>query len=389
MFLYGNTVFEGMRVVKERDVRNKCVLCRVDFNVPVKNGRVVDDARIRAALPTVRFLAKYAKKVVLVAHLGRPGGKVSKELRLDPVARRLAKLLNRKITKLDECVGVVDDIDASKTKIVLLENVRFHKGEKQNSARFARQLASYADVFVNDAFGVCHRKHASVHAVTRYLPSFAGFLVEKEVKALSSLLKKPKRPFVAVLGGAKVADKIGLIQQLLPRVDAILVGGAMAFTFLKALKLETGKSIVDQTKVSVAKRLLRKGKGKIWLPVDVVVGSSLRAKSGKVYGTKSLPRSGVGMDLGPETQAIYAEAIREAKTVFWNGPLGFCDQAFFCKGTKSIARALSKSKAESVVGGGDTVGVVKNLKFSHVSTGGGASLEFIEGKKLPGLEVLR
>lgn len=390
MFLYALVVFCGMRVIKERDVRNKQVLCRVDFNVPIKNGRVSDDSRIKAALPTIRFLMKHARKVILVAHLGRPKGKPVKGLRLNPVARRLEKLLNRKVAKFDDCVGVNEQVANAKAKVVLLENVRFHEGEKKNDMKFARELASYADVFVNDAFGVCHRKHASVHAVTKFLPSFAGFLVEKEVRELSSLMKKPKRPFVAMLGGAKVSDKIGLIKALLSRVDAILVGGAMAFTFLRALGLETGKSVVEEDKIKTAKALLKRGECKIWLPVDVVVARSLKAKSGKVYDAKALPRSGVGLDVGPETTAIYEAAVRGAGTVFWNGPLGFCETGAFCKGTRRVAKALAESKAVSVIGGGDTVAALKNGKgFSHVSSGGGAAIAFVEGKKLPGLEVLK
>lgn len=383
-----------MRSVKEADVKGRRVLVRVDFNVPLKGGKIVDDKRIRAVLPTIEFLRKKRAKVVLCSHLGRPDGRVVDSLRLGPVAERLSKLLKVRVLYEPDCVGA--DIEEAVNSlrpgnVLLLENLRFYAGEEDNDVLFAQKLAGLADVFVNDAFGVSHRAHASVEAVTRFLPSYAGFLLQKEVDVLSSLLKSPKRPFVAILGGAKVSDKIGVIESLLKRVDAVLVGGAMMFTFFKALGYEVGKSKYEPDKVMVAKSLLKKGRGRIMLPIDVIIASSPKGKS-KVVSTHDIPKNMAGFDIGPFSQRLFSEVVKRSRTVFWNGPLGLCEVPEFSKGTKNLARVISDAKLTSVVGGGDIVAVIEKLKleskFSHVSTGGGASLEFIEGKKLPGIVAL-
>lgn len=381
-----------MHSVKEADVKGRRVLVRVDFNVPLKNGKVVDDRRLRAALPTIEFLRKKKAKIILISHLGRPDGKVVEDLRLEPVAHALSKLLKCPVHHEPDCIGS-DVEDRVRTlhdgDVLLLENLRFYPEEEADDDLFAQKLAAFADVYVNDAFGTCHRAHASVHAVTKYLPSYAGFLLEKEVKVLSFLLKNPKRPFVAVMGGAKVSDKIKVIENLSKKVDAVLIGGAMMFTFYKALGYNVGKSRLETNKVALAKSLLKKGKRKLALPIDVVVAPSPKAK-GKVCSSRSIPKSMMGLDIGPVTQQIYANIIRDAKTVFWNGPMGMFEVKRFAKGTLSIAKAMAKCRGVTVIGGGETVSAVEKLskKFTHVSTGGGAALEFLEGKKLPGISAL-
>ncbi len=384
-----------MRLLKEADVKGKVVLVRVDFNVPLKNGKVSDDKRIRAALPTIEYLRKNKARIILMSHLGRPDGKVVDELRLVPVAVRLSKLLKYPVHYKLDCIGesVEDSVRGlHEGDVLLLENLRFYPEEEANDKLFAQKLAALADVYVNDAFGVSHRAHASVHAVTKFLPSYAGFLLQKEVSMLSKLLVKPKRPFVAVMGGAKVSDKIGVIENLLKKVDAVLVGGAMMFTFYKALGYEIGKSKFEADKVQLAKSLLKKGKKKIILPTDVIVAVSTEAKDAKVFSVHNIPKNVMGLDVGPETQAVYDEIISEARTVFWNGPMGMFELKPFSKGTFAVAKAMAKCKGVTVVGGGDSVAAIEKLKldkkFTHVSTGGGASLEFLEGKKLPGIVVL-
>lgn len=384
-----------MRSLKEADVKGKRVLVRIDFNVPLKNGKVGDDKRIRAALPTIEFLRKKRAKVILASHLGRPDGKVVEGLRMLPVAERLSKLLKYPVHCSTDCIGaeVEDQVRGLHDgDVLMLENLRFYPEEEANDRMFAQKLAGFADFYVNDAFGTCHRAHASVAAITEFLPAAAGFLLEKEVKMLSSLLKNPKHPFVAIMGGAKVSDKIGVIDNLLKKVDAILIGGAMMFTFYKALGWEIGKSKFEANKLNLAKALLKKGKKKIFLPTDVIVAKATDSKNAKIFPAHKLPKSMLGLDIGPETQEIYAEIIREAKTVFWNGPMGMFENKTFAKGTYAIAKAMSNCKGMTVVGGGDSVAAVEQLKlgskFSHVSTGGGASLEFLEGKKLPGIAAL-
>ncbi|MBR9692182.1 phosphoglycerate kinase [Candidatus Woesearchaeota archaeon] len=381
-----------MRRLKSLKLKNKRVLVRVDFNVPLdKRGNITDDKRIKASLPTIRYiLAKKPKQLILMSHLGRPKGKPNPKLKMNPVAKRLQKLLKKKVTKLDNCI----DIKIPKDKIILLENLRFHKEEKKNNKVFAKKLASYADIYINDAFGTSHRAHASVEAITNYLPSAAGFLLQKEIEIMGKALKSPKKPFIAIMGGVKVSDKINAINNLLKKVDALLIGGAMMFTFYKASGIETGKSLVEKDKLKLAKSLLKKSKKKLMLPTDTLAASKFDKKARtKIVPINSIPKNMLGVDIGPETIAIYKEIISKAKTIIWNGPMGVFEIKKFAKGTDEIAKALAKNKkAVTIVGGGDTAAAIEKLKLekklTHVSTGGGASLEFLEGKKLPAIKAL-
>ncbi len=378
-----------MRSIKKAKVRGRRVLVRVDFNVPVKNGKVMDDSRIRASLPTIEWLKRKGAKVILMSHLGRPSKKDS-SLSLKPVSKQLSKLLKKKVSFVGDCASPLVQKTLSKMRngdVVLLENLRFYSQEEADDEMFANYLASLADIYVNDAFGVSHRKNASVHAITKFIPSYAGFLLEKEVEVLSSLLKNPKKPFVVVLGGAKVSDKIGVIDSLAKKADIILLGGAMSGAFANALGYETGKTMIEPGSVGLAKKILKADKGKIALPLDVV-GSD--GKKAKIFAVNRLPKNFAGLDIGPLTANIYAEVIREAKTVFWNGPMGLFEKKPFDRGSKAVALAMARCGGVTVVGGGDTVACVGDLarKMSHVSTGGGASLEFLEGKKLPGISAL-
>lgn len=373
-----------IRTIKEADLCNKKVIMRVDFNVPVDSeSRVINDSRIKAALPTIRLVLKNAPQLILMSHLGKPDGKVVAGLRMDNVAKRLSRLLKQKVAKVDDCV----DVNMPDEKIIMLENLRFHDEEEKNDSIFAKKLASYADVYVNDAFGTCHRKHASVHAITKFLPSYAGLLLDKEIKMLNQV-KHPKHPFIAVLGGAKVEDKIKLINQLTKKADKILIGGAMMFAFYKANGLEVGKSLCKG--VDVARKLNSK---KIILPEYVVVAEK---KADKYVNVKTVKKDEVkpqqiGLDVGKGSIEEFAKYIKKAKTVFWNGPLGMYEKKPFDKGTLLLAKMLAKSKAQIVIGGGDVVSAVEKLRLSrkniHLSTGGGASLEFIEGE-LPGIKAL-
>jgi len=389
-----------LRSVRDMDVTNKRVLVRADFNVPLKDGEVADDWRIRATLPTIQHLIERGAKVILMSHLGRPKGKVVDELRLDPVAKRLSELLGKPVRKLNDCIG--SEVEAAVAQmqpgdVILLENVRFYRGEEENDAEFARRLASLGDLYVNDAFGAAHRAHASVHAITQFLPSAAGLLMEKEVENLSRLLEAPQRPFVAVLGGVKVSDKIGVIRNLMKRVDSLLIGGAMAYTFFRAQGLQTGRSLVEEDKIELARQLLDEANQsgvRLMLPEDVVVADrDAEDATTKVVPSDQIPEDMMGMDIGPNTRQRYAAAIREAATVFWNGPMGRFEVEIFSEGTKAIAQALTECKGVTVVGGGETAAAAIQYgiaeKVTHVSTGGGAALEFLEGRQLPGVEVLR
>ncbi len=389
-----------LRSVRDMDVTNKRVLVRADFNVPLKDGEVADDWRIRATLPTIQHLIERGAKVILMSHLGRPKGKVVDELRLDPVAKRLSELLGKPVRKLNDCIG--SEVEAAVAQmqpgdVILLENVRFYRGEEENDAEFARRLASLGDLYVNDAFGAAHRAHASVHAITQFLPSAAGLLMEKEVENLSRLLEAPQRPFAAVLGGVKVSDKIGVIRNLMKRVDSLLIGGAMAYTFFRAQGLQTGRSLVEEDKIELARQLLDEANQsgvRLMLPEDVVVADrDAEDATTKVVPSDQIPEDMMGMDIGPNTRQRYAAAIREAATVFWNGPMGRFEVEIFSEGTKAIAQALTECKGVTVVGGGETAAAAIQYgiaeKVTHVSTGGGAALEFLEGRQLPGVEVLR
>jgi phosphoglycerate kinase len=374
------------------------VLVRVDFNVPLKDGKVVDDSRIQASLPLIKDLLQRKAVVILLSHLGRPDGKPAAEFRLDPVAAHLEKLLKRKVHKLDDCIGTAVEDSVNKLSagdVCLLENLRFHAEEEKNDDAFAAALAELGEAYVNDAFGVSHRAHASVHAIVHHLPSAAGPLLLREAEMLSKLLGDVERPFIVVMGGAKVGDKIGVIKALAKRADAMLVGGAMGLTFLAALGRETGQSKVEKDKLDLAKALLHELQKKLVLPIDVTVARDGRKE---VFAAVSdaIPKDAAAFDIGPQTAEAFGAMLADAKTVFWNGPLGLFEEAQFQAGTTAIAKAiagLARQQRLTVVGGGDTVAAVQQLglaaKFAHVSTGGGAALEFIEKGTLPGIEALR
>lgn len=387
------------KTIEDVDVAGKRVLCRVDFNVPLKDGVITDDRRIRAAIPTIQYLVDHGAKVILCSHLGRPRGQVVEELRLNPVAARLADLMGRPVTKVDDCVGedVKKAVAAMKDgDILLLENLRFHKEEEKNDPDFAAELASLADIYVNDAFGAAHRAHASTEGVTKHLPAVSGYLMKKELDYLSKVISDPERPFVAILGGAKVADKIPVIQNLLSKVDTLIIGGGMAYTFFKAQGLEIGKSLLDEEGLELARKALEDAKArgvKLLLPTDIVVAAEFNNDSpSRVVPADQIPADMMGLDIGPETRKAFAEEIKSAKTVFWNGPMGVFEMPNFAHGTLAIAEALAASGATTVVGGGDSAAAIEQMgyadKVSHVSTGGGASLEFVEGRELPGVAAL-
>jgi len=371
----------------------------VDFNVPLDDGRIADDRRIREALPTITLLRERGARVILVSHLGRPQGKVHNSLRLDPVAERLSELLGANVRKLQDCIGPEVEAAIAAMKdgdVVLLENLRFHKGEEANDPEFAAALAALADLYVNDAFGTAHRAHASTVGVAQLLPAVAGLLLEKELNYLSSALEHPNRPFVAVLGGKKVSDKIGVIRNLLTKSDALLIGGAMSYTFLKAKGFEVGKSLCEDDKLDLARSLMMDaGKRRLafHLPEDVVVADRFAEDAAhKIVVAEAIPRDWMGMDIGPHTAATYANVIRDAHTVMWNGPMGVFEMPPFAAGTRAVAQAMAECKGVTIVGGGDSAAAVEQEgladKMTHVSTGGGASLEFLEGKELPGVAVL-
>lgn len=383
--------------IRDIDLKGKRVLTRVDFNVPLADGKIADDTRIRAALPTINYMRERGAKVILVTHLGRPKG-VTESLRLDPVATRLSEL-GVPVKKLNDCIGEEVKKAVAEMKdgdVILLENVRFYPEEEKNDPKFAQELASLADIYVNDAFGTAHRAHASTEGVARLLPAVAGFLMEKEIKFFSKVLESPERPFVAVLGGAKVSDKIGVIKNLLEKVDILLIGGGMAYTFLKALGYEVGQSICEIDKLSLAKELLDLAKEKkveLVLPVDVVIADKFAPDANtKVVPVSQIPSDWQGLDIGPQTREIFAKKVSQAKTIVWNGPLGVFEMPAFSEGTKTVGTAIANTDALKVVGGGETAEAVEKFgladKMTHVSTGGGASLEFLEGKVLPGVAVL-
>ena len=388
------------KTVRDLDVAGKKVLVRVDFNVPLNDkGEITDDTRITASLPTIQYLLEQKAAVILMAHLGRPKGQVKPELSLAPVAKHLGKLLGKKIFFAPDCVGEAAKAAASKLKaghILLLENLRFHKEEEKNDMEFAEQLASLADLYVNDGFGVSHRAHASVEGVTHFLPAAAGFLLEKEIQYVGQAVTNPLHPFVAIIGGAKVSDKIGVISNLLDKVDTLLIGGGMANTFLAAQGHKMGKSLVEEDKLELAKELLakaKKNKVKLLLPTDLVMAAAFAPDAAHVTeGVKHLNQEYMALDIGSETSKAYAEALAEAKMIVWNGPMGVFEMDAFCKGTEAVAKAVAKSRAVSIVGGGDSVAAIEKLglakRITHISTGGGASLEYLEGKVLPGVAAL-
>lgn len=388
------------KTVRDLDVAGKKVLVRVDFNVPLNDkGEITDDTRITASLPTIQYLLEQKAAVILMAHLGRPKGQVKPELSLAPVAKHLGKLLGKKILFAPDCVGEAAQDAASKLKpghILLLENLRFHKEEEKNDMEFAEKLASLADLYVNDGFGVSHRAHASVEGVTHFLPAAAGFLLEKEIQYVGQAVTNPLHPFVAIIGGAKVSDKIGVISNLFDKVDTLLIGGGMANTFLAAQGYKMGKSLVEEDKLDLAKELLakaKKNKVNMLLPTDLVMAAAFAPDAEHVTEkVKNLNQAYMALDIGAETSKAYAEALADAKMIVWNGPMGVFEMDAFCKGTEAVAKAVAKSRATSIVGGGDSVAAIEKLglakRITHISTGGGASLEYLEGKVLPGVAAL-
>jgi phosphoglycerate kinase len=383
--------------IKDVDLKNKRVLIRVDFNVPLNDKKeVTDDTRIKAALPTIKYAVENgASKVILMSHLGRPKG-VTEGLRMDPVANRLEKLLGMPVKKLNDCVGPETEKEArdAKEKIVLLENLRFHAEEEKNDPKFCEGLSKFGDVYINDAFGTAHRAHASTEGVTKYLPGAAGFLLEKEIKYLGKLLENPDKPFVAILGGAKVSDKVAVIKNFVGKVDKLIIGGGMAYTFLKAQGINIGNSKLEKDSIPVADELLKNKNVKIVLPVDHVISDKFEA-GGNVKTTldNSIPDGWIALDIGPKTIELFKKELKDTKTILWNGPLGLFENPIFMAGTKAIAEYLTTINAVTVIGGGDTAAAVAELgldgKMTHVSTGGGASLEFLEGIELPGIAALK
>ena len=390
------------KTLKSFDFNGKRALVRVDFNVPLSNGQITNDDRIIKSLPTIKFLLENGASVVLMSHLGRPKGEYKEELSLKPVADRLSELLNREV-KFISTKDVVDEkvVDLAKNlksnEVMLLENTRFVKGEEKNDEEFSKKLASLGDIYVNDAFGTSHRAHGSNVGVSKFLPSCIGFLVEKEVKYIKDAIENPKRPFVAILGGAKVSDKIGVINNLLNKVDKIIIVGAMAYTFIKSEGYEVGKSLVEEDKLDLAKELLKKAKEKgvkLILPTDTVVSTGIEeGNKGEVVSITDIPNDKLGVDIGPKTIEIIENELKDAKTVIWNGPAGVFENPEFAKGTYSIAKTLSDLEdAITIIGGGDSASAIAKTglqdNISHISTGGGASLELLEGKPMPGVEAI-
>jgi phosphoglycerate kinase len=385
------------KTIRDVDVKDKRVLVRVDFNVPLAEGRVADDTRIRAALPTIQYLLDRDATVLLCSHLGRPKGKTVDDLKMDPVARRLSELLGRQVTKLDDCVGpeVQAAVEAaSPGDVILLENTRFHAEEKENAPAFAAQLAALADLYVNDAFGSAHRAHASTEGVAHHLPAVAGFLMERELEFLGGALTSPQRPFVAILGGAKISDKIGVIENLLGQVEGLLVGGGMANTFLKADGYDVAESLVEDGSLDTARTLIQRAGNKLVLPVDVTVADRFDAEAfSQVVSVGEVPPKWRILDIGPRTLELFQEQLVGARTVVWNGPMGVFEFPKFAQGTEAVARMLAAlPHATTIIGGGDSAAAVQRAgladRMSHISTGGGASLEFLEGKTLPGVAAL-
>jgi len=387
------------KTMKDLQFKGKRVFCRVDFNVPMEDGLITDDTRIRAAIPTINYLTEQGAKVILASHLGRPKGEVNEEMRLTRAGEKLAQLIGKPVMKLDESIGkgVVEAISTMENgDITLLENVRFHVGEEKNDSNLAQQFAELADIFVNDAFGAAHRAHASTAGIAAYVPAVSGLLLEKELAVLGKALTNPERPFTAIIGGAKVADKIGVIDHLLDKVDNLLIGGGLSYTFSKAQGFETGNSLVEEDKVELAKSFIQKAidKGvKLYLPIDAVVAEKFAVDSKiDTVSINSIPADWMGLDIGPETAALYAEVISQSKLIIWNGPMGVFEMEPFANGTKTVAQAMAETEAYTVIGGGDSAAAVEKFnvanRMDHISTGGGASLEFMEGKELPGVNAL-
>ncbi|WP_339213999.1 phosphoglycerate kinase [Solibacillus sp. FSL W8-0372] len=381
------------------DVKGKRVFVRVDFNVPMEEGKITDETRIRAAVPTIEQLVKKSAKVILASHLGRPKGEVNEEMRLTAVGERLSELMGKPVTKLDESIGA--DVEAAVNNmqdgdIILLENVRFHKGEEKNDETLAKEFAKLADLYVNDAFGAAHRAHASTEGIAKHVPAVSGLLMEKELDVLGKALSNPERPFTAIIGGAKVKDKIGVIENLLDKVDHLIIGGGLVFTFVKAMGHDIGKSLLEEDKIELAKGFIEKAKEKgvqLHMPVDAVVANEFSKDADtKVVAIDAIPSDWMGLDIGPKTAENYAEVIKQSKLIIWNGPMGVFEMEKFANGTKTVADAMATTDGYTIIGGGDSAAAVEKFevasKMDHISTGGGASLELMEGKELPGIVAL-
>jgi len=387
--------------IRDIDLKGKRVIMRVDFNVPLDSeGNITDDTRITAALPTIQYVLDKDTKLILMSHLGRPKGQVKENMRLTPVSRRLSELLGKEVIQCKDSLGEETKKIISGMQygdVALLENLRFHKEEEANDSAFAKALASYADIYVNDAFGTAHRAHASTEGIAHHLPAVAGFLMEKEINFLGRLIYGPEKPYISVIGGAKVSTKIGVLEKLLEKVDVLIIGGAMCYTFLKAKGFQVGNSLIETDKVSLAFELLKKADDrnvKLMLPLDHVVADKVEESSKvRTVDTNAIPADMIGVDIGPKTIRAYKKEIKRGKTVLWNGPMGIFEIDRFAKGTNQIARALASCRGTTVVGGGDSVAAVNMIgvaeKIDHVSTGGGASLEFLEGRELPGITALQ
>ena len=389
------------KTIKDIDLKGKKVFVRCDFNVPLdEQGNITDNRRIVGALPTIKYLLEQNCKIILCSHLGRPKGEVKKEFSLLPVQKELSKLLGKEVKLAEDVVGESAKALTSNMQegeIVLLENVRFDAREEKNDESLSKELASMAEIFVNDAFGTAHRAHSSTAGIAQYLPAVSGFLIEKELNFLGNTLENPKRPFVAILGGAKVSDKIGVIESLLEKVDTLMIGGGMAYTFFKSLGYTVGKSICEEDKLDLAQDLMKKAKEKnvkLVLPIDNVIAKEIAPDAeNKIIDSDNIPDEWEGLDIGPKTIELFKEELKNAKTVIWNGPVGFSEYEIFANGTRQIAKTLAELEdAITIIGGGDSAAAVEKLgyadKITHISTGGGASLEFLEGKKLPGIECL-
>lgn len=387
------------KTVEDMNLQGKKVFCRVDFNVPLHEGKITDDTRIIAALPTIKYVLEQGAKVILASHLGRPKGKVVEELRLDPVVVRLSELLGKEVIKTDEVIGnevrtIIDHMQDG--DILLLENVRFHPGEEKNDKELAKSFAELADIYVNDAFGVAHRAHASTEGIANYVPAVAGFLMQKELDTLGKALISPERPFTAIIGGAKVKDKINIIDNLLDKVDNLIIGGGLAYTFIKAEGNEIGKSLLENDKIDLAKSFIKKAEEKgvrFLMPIDGVVASEFSEDADtKIVDITEIPEDWMALDIGPKTIEIYQEVIKDSKLIIWNGPMGVFEMDKFANGTFDVAKAMADTDAFTIIGGGDSASAIKKAgladKISHISTGGGASLEFMEGKVLPGVNAL-